>query len=339
MAGHDRWTDAQETLMLAAQSTLREIERARERIAGIAIRSPLVPLHDEGSPGTFLKLENLQPTGAFKVRGATNLVVQLSDEVLREGLFTASAGNMGQAVAWSARRLGVSCSVVVPDTAPSNKTDAVERLGGTVIRVAFDRWWQVFTEKRFEGLTGTFVHPFADQRVMDGNGTIGLELLEDLPTVGVVLIPWGGGGLACGIAAAIRASGSACRIYACEVAGAAPLSASRAAGRPVESPYERSFVDGIGSKDVLPDMFDLASELLDGVMIASVQECESAVATLFRRNRIVVEGAGACPVAVARSGRVSGGPIACVVSGGNIDAEILSDILARNQEAGRALPQ
>jgi threonine dehydratase len=339
MAGHDRWTDARETLMPTAESTLREIQGARERIAGIAIRSPLLPLHDEGAPNTFLKLENLQPTGAFKVRGATNLVAQLSDKELQNGLFTASAGNMGQAVAWSARRLGVPCTVVVPDTAPSNKTDAVERLGGTVIRVTFDRWWQVFVEKRFEGLTGTFVHPFEDQRVMDANATIGLELLEDFPDVGVVLIPWGGGGLACGIAAAIRASGNACKIYACEVAKAAPLTASRAAGHPVDVAYERSFVDGIGSKTVFPGMFDLAGTLLDGVMVASVAECEAAVASLFRRNRIVVEGAGACPVAVARSGRVTGGPVACVVSGGNIDAEVLSDILARNQEAGRALPQ
>jgi threonine dehydratase len=326
--------------MLTAVQALREIRDARDRIAGITIRTPVVPLHDAtGSNGILLKLENLQPTGSFKVRGASNLVAQLSAASLRDGLFTASAGNMGQAVAWSAKRLGVPCTVVVPDTAPANKTGAVERLGGTVVRVPFDRWWQVFTEKRFEGLTGTFVHPFEDQRVIDGNGTIGIELLEDVPEVKVVLIPWGGGGLACGIAAAIRASGNTCKIFACEVATAAPLTASFAAGRPVESSYQRTFVDGIGSKTVLPGMLDLARDLLDGVLVASVEEVEEAVAALFNHNRIVAEGAGACPVAIARSGRVRGGPIACVVSGGNIDATTLGEILSRAHGAADAVPE
>jgi threonine dehydratase len=325
--------------MLTAEPRLEEIRAARERIAGVALRSPLLPLHDADSPGVWLKLENLQPTGSFKVRGATNLVEQLDPASIAEGLLTASAGNMGQAVAWSAQRLGVPCTVIVPDTAAANKTEAVERLGGRVVRVSFDRWWRVFTEKRFEGLSGTFVHPFADQRVMDGNGTIGLEIVEDLPDVDVVLIPWGGGGLACGIAGAIRATGHACRIYACEVEGAAPLEASLAAGHPVEVPYERSFVDGIGASTVMPEMFDLARDLIDGVLVASVDEVKAAVAVLFRRNRVVAEGAGACPVAIARSGRVAGRSIACVVSGGNIDAATLFEILPRHQEAGNAVPQ
>lgn len=325
--------------MLIAEARLDEIRGARERIAGVALRSPLVPLHDAGSSGVWLKLENLQPTGSFKVRGATNLVEQLDRASIGEGLLTASAGNMGQAVAWSAQRLGVPCTVIVPDTAATNKTEAVERFGGRVVRVPFDRWWQVFTEKRFEGLTGTFVHPFADQRVMDGNGTIGLEIVEDLPDVDVVLVPWGGGGLACGIASAIRATGHACRIYACEVERAAPLDASLTAGQIVEIPYERSFVDGIGASSVMPEMFDLARELLDGAFVASVEEVAAAVSVLFRRNRVVAEGAGACPVAVARSGRVAGRSIACVVSGGNIDAATLFDITSRHQEASRAVPQ
>jgi threonine dehydratase len=325
--------------MVTAEPRLEDIRDARQRIAGIALRSPLLPLHDPSAPGVWLKLENLQPTGSFKVRGATNLVAQLDPAEIAEGLLTASAGNMGQAVAWSAQRLGVPCTVIVPDTAASNKTEAVERLGGRVVRVSFDRWWQVFTEKRFDGLTGTFVHPFADQRVMDGNGTIGLEIVEDLTDVDVVLIPWGGGGLTSGIAAAIRATGHPCRIYACEVERAAPLEASMAAGRAVDIHYERSFVDGIGASSVMPEMLDLARELIDGVMVASVDEVAAAVAVLFRRNRVVAEGAGACPVAVARSGRVTGRSIACVVSGGNIDATTLFEILPRHQEAGNAVPQ
>jgi threonine dehydratase len=337
MPGHESGTDIDDASMLTAESALREIRSARERIAGVAIRTPVVALHDAGSPSVRLKLENLQPTGSFKVRGATNLVAQLSPEALQDGLLTASAGNMGQAVAWSAQRLGVPCTVIVPDSAAANKIEAVERWGGTVVRVPFDRWWQVFTERQFEGRPGTFVHPFEDQRVMDGNGTIGLELIEDVPDIDTVLIPWGGGGLACGIAAAIRASGHVCRIFACEVENAAPLTASLAAGHPAEAVYERSFVDGIGSKTVMPGMYALARELLDGVLVATVAEVESAVATLFRNNRVVAEGAGACPVAVARSGRLGDASVVCVVSGGNIDPPVLFDIVARHQEAGNAV--
>jgi len=337
MAGHESGTDIAAVAMLTAESPLSQIRAARERIAGVAIRTPVVPLHDPASPGICLKLENLQPTGSFKVRGATNLVAQLSRAELEDGLLTASAGNMGQAVAWSAHRLGVPCTVIVPDTAAANKVEAVERWGGTVIRVSFDRWWEVFTDRRFDGRRGTFVHPFEDQRVMDGNGTIGLELIEDAPEIDTVLIPWGGGGLACGIAAAIRASGHRCSIFACEVENASPLTGSLAAGHPVETSYERSFVDGIGSKTVMSGMYALARELLDGVLVATVAEVEAAVATLFRNNRVVAEGAGACPVAVARSGRLGDATVACVVSGGNIDAATLFEIVGRHQEGGSAV--
>jgi threonine dehydratase len=337
MAGHESGTDVAAVAMLTAESALSEIRAARERISGVAIRTPVVALHDAAAPGVRLKLENLQPTGSFKVRGATNLVAQLSPAELQDGLLTASAGNMGQAVAWSANRLGVPCTVIVPDNAAANKVEAVERWGGVVVRVTFDRWWQIFNERRFEDRPGTFVHPFEDQRVMDGNGTIGLEIIEDIPDVDTVLIPWGGGGLACGIATAIRASGRPCKIFACEVENAAPLTASFAAGHPVDTNYERSFVDGIGSKTVMPGMYALARELLDGALVATVAEVESAVATLFGNNRVVAEGAGACPVAVARSGRLGDASVACLVSGGNIDPATLFDIVARHQEGGDAV--
>jgi threonine dehydratase len=213
--------------------TLEEIERARVRIEGVALRTPLVRFAiDVPDTEIYLKLEVLQPIGSFKIRGAGSLIGSLSDEDLANGVWTASAGNMAQAVAWFARHKGLPCTAVMPDTAPAAKISAVERLGGTVIRVTFDEWLEVFTSRSFPGLDGTFVHPFSDRRVMAGNGTIGLEILEDLPEVDAVVIPYGGGGLSCGIASAIRVRAPATSVYAAEVASAAPLAPSLSAGAP-----------------------------------------------------------------------------------------------------------
>ncbi|MDQ2998539.1 MAG: pyridoxal-phosphate dependent enzyme, partial [Chloroflexota bacterium] len=235
--------------------TLAEIEAARDRIRGAAIRTPLVRLHVDDAPAEiYLKLENLQPIGSVKLRGAANAMAQLSPEQLGRGVLTASAGNMAQGVAWMARRLGVACTVVAPATAPATKLAAIERLGGRVIKVPFERWWQTFQERAYPGVDATFIHAFDDPAVMAGNGTIGLEILEDLPDVDAIVIPWGGGGLACGIAAAVRALKPDTRLYAAEVATAAPLQAALAAGAPVEVAYTPTFVDGIGSKTVFPQM-------------------------------------------------------------------------------------
>ena len=309
--------------------TLAAIEDARRRIAGAAVRAPLVRLNVPDAPAEiYLKLENLQPIGSFKIRGAVNAMARLPPADLARGVLTASAGNMAQGVAWAAGRSGVPCTVVAPETAPATKLRAIERLGGRVVKVSFERWWQTFEERAYPGIDATFIHAFDDPHVMAGNGTIGLEILEDLPDVDAVVIPWGGGGLACGIAAALRARKPACRVWAAEVETAAPLAPALAAGVPTHIDYRPSFVDGIGGKSVFPQMLERARRLLDGALVACLTEVASAVRLLAERNRVVAEGAGACPVACALTGRAGPGKVVCVVSGGNIDLAKLRAVLA-----------
>jgi threonine dehydratase len=308
--------------------TLAEVRAARERLAGLVVRTPLVRLAVDDAPGEiYLKLECLQPIGSFKLRGATNAMALAGPERLREGVYTASAGNMAQGVAWSARRLGVAATAVVPDHAPQAKLSALARLGAQVEKVPFDSWWQLLVEHGQEGRSGFFIHPVCDRAVMAGNGTIGLEILEDLPEVETVLVPYGGGGLSCGIAAAVRGSGSRARVIACEVDTAAPLSAALAAGHPIPTSYTASFVDGIGAKSVLAEMWPLASRLLDGAISSPLDDVAAAVRLLAERAHVVSEGAGAAPLAAALSGKAGRGKTVCVVSGGNIDAKVLARIL------------
>jgi len=307
---------------------LAEIRGARERIRGIAIRTPLVRLNADGPAEIWLKCENLQPIGSFKLRGAGNALALAPPGSLADGVYTASAGNMAQGVAWCARRLGIRCSVVVPEHAPATKLAALERLGATVVKVPFDAWWRVITEHRYEGMSGFFVHPFADPAVIAGNGTIGLEILEDLPDVDTILVPYGGGGLSSGIAAAAGAIDARVRVLACEVATAAPFTASLAAGRPATVDYTPSFVDGIGSGNVLEEIWPLVSRLLKGSVVVAPEEAAAAVRLVAERNRLIAEGAGAVPVAAALSGKAGGGKITCVLSGGNIDAAKLAAIVS-----------
>jgi len=307
---------------------LESVKQAREVIAGAAIRTPLVRLNlDTGPIAIYLKLENLQPIGSFKIRGAANAIAHLSPRELEFGVVTASAGNMAQGVAWNARELGIPCTVIAPETAPDTKIGAIERLGGRVIKVSFEEWWRAFEERRYPGVKGTFIHAFDDEQVMAGNGTIALEILEDLREPDAVVIPWGGGGLTCGIASVMRELRPACRVFTAEVVTGAPLSASITAGEPTEVDYRPSFVDGIGAKRVFPQMFARAKELIDGALVADLQEIAAAIRLLLERNRIVAEGAGACPVACALSGKAGSGKVVCVVSGGNIDAFKLAKIL------------
>jgi threonine dehydratase len=301
--------------------TLGDIEQARRNIVGSALRTPLVRLNMLGAPAEiYLKLENLQPIGSFKIRGATNAMAHMAPEQLARGVLTASAGNMAQGVAWCARERGIPCTVIAPDTAPDTKIKAVERLGGRVIKVPFEQWWQTFVDRAYPGIDATFIHAFDDPNVMAGNGTIALEILEDLPEVDALVLPWGGGGLACGVAIGMRALKPDCRVFAAEVATAAPLAASLAAGSPQNVDYIPSFVDGIGSKSVFPQMFERARELLDGALVASLEEVAAAVRLLAERNRVIAEGAGACSTACALTGNAGSGKVVCVVSGGNIDA-------------------
>jgi threonine dehydratase len=307
--------------------TIEEIRAARERIAGAAIRTPLIRLNVEEAPAEiFLKLENLQPIGSFKLRGAGNAMHLANQEELRKGVWTASAGNMAQGVAWHARRMGLHCSVVVPESAPASKLTAIHRLGASIVKVPYSDWIDTFRSRRHDGMEGVFIHAFSDAAVMAGNGTVGLELLEDLPDVDAVVVPYGGGGLSCGIASALRSLKPQVRVYACEVETAAPLAASFAAGEPVEVDHTPSFVDGIGAPVVFPEMWPLAKRLLDGSLVASLEEVAAAIRLLADRNRVIAEGAGATSVAVALAGRAGAGKVACVVSGGNIDMEKLAKI-------------
>ncbi len=297
-------------------------------IANAAIRTPLVRLNVDDAPAEiYLKLENLQPIGSFKIRGAANAMGHTSPELLARGVVTASAGNMAQGVAWRARELGIPCTVVAPETAPETKVKAIERLGGRVIKVSFEEWWRAFEERAFPGVDATFIHAFDDLNVMAGNGTIALEIVEDLPEFDAVVIPWGGGGLTCGIASALRALNSKCKIYAAEVATAAPLSASLDAGSPQSVDYQPSFVDGIGARLVFPQMLARAKDLIDGSLVADLDQVASALRLIAERNHTIAEGAGACPVACALAGKAGGGKVVCIVSGGNIDSSILSGIL------------
>ncbi len=317
--------------MTMAEIPLSEIEAARGRIFPPAIRTPLVRLNllpGEAPADIFLKLENLQPIGSFKIRGASNAMALADPAELAHGVYTASAGNMAQGVAWNVRQLGIPCSVIVPDHAPETKLAAIRRLGATIIPVPFDTWWQVILSHRFEGMAGKFIHPVSDLAVMAGNGTIGLEILEDLPEVDAVIIPYGGGGLTGGVASALRALKPGVRIFAGEVATAAPVSASLAAGSPQAIESIPSFVDGIGGKSVLPEMWPLISRLIDGAAVAELSEVEAAVRLLLERNRILAEGAGATPVAAALAGRAGAGRVVCIVSGGNLDLKKLISILA-----------
>jgi len=307
---------------------LEAIRVARGRIAGAVIRTPLIRLNVDDAPAEiYLKLENLQPIGSFKLRGAGNAISSASTEQLADGVWTASAGNMAQGVAWHARQKGLPCTAVVPDHAPDAKLAAITRLGGQIVKVPFDTWWQIIVTHAFEGMKGFFVHPVSDPAVMAGNGTIGLEILEDLPEVDAVVIPFGGGGLSAGIASAIRAIKPVTKLYACEVETAAPLAPSLAAGAPQTVAYTATFVDGIGSGGLLPDMWPLVSRLLDGSLAVALAEIAAAIKLLVERNRVVAEGAGATPVAAALSGQAGAGKIVCVVSGGNIDSFKLAKIL------------
>jgi threonine dehydratase len=325
--------------------TLDEVRAARRRIAGIAVQTPLLRLEwDPPPPATpaahpapeiYIKLENLQPIGSFKLRGAANAMLQAGRERLADGVYTASAGNMAQGVAWSARRLGVAATAIVPDHAPATKIAAIERLGGTVMKVPFETWWQVIVEHRYPGppaMTGLFVHPVSDTAVMAGNGTIGLEICEQLPDVDAVLVPFGGGGLSCGIAAALRALRPEAAVYGCEVETAAPLAAALAAGAARAIDYRPSFVDGIGGKSLLPEMWPIVSSLLAGSHVVPLAAVAAAVRLLADRHRVIAEGAGATSVAAAMAW-ATGAPspprkIVCIVSGGNIDSAKLATILA-----------
>lgn len=304
------------------------IQAARERLKGGAIHTPLVRLNVDDAPAEiYLKLENLQPVGSFKLRGAGNKILSASDEERRRGVWTASTGNMAQGVAWYARHLGLACTVVVPHTASDLKLNAIRQLGGQIIKASWEDYFNAQINWEFTGLDGLFIHPFADPDVMAGNGTIALEILDDLPDVEAVVVSYGGGGLGCGIASALRAARPGVKVYASEAETAAPLTPSLAAGQMVEVSHTRSFVDAIGAPAVFTQMWPLVSQLFDGSAAMPLEAIAGAVRLLVERNHVVAEGAGALPVAAALAGQTGSGKVVCVVSGGNIDPARLLTIL------------
>ncbi len=313
--------------------TLAAITRARANLSGIALRTPLIRWPDD-SRDIWLKLECLQPIGSFKIRGAANALANATADQLSRGVFTASAGNMAQGVAWCARLRGIACTVIVPDHAPPIKLDAITRLGASIIKVPFDRWWRVLQERTYDGLDGGghFIHPVSDADVIAGNATIGMELAEELSDIDTVFVPYGGGGLACGIATALSYSSPDARVIAVEPDTAAPFNASRAADQPTDFDYQASFVDGAGGKTVLSEMWPLACEVLADSVTVSLDECAGAVRALAARAHVVAEGAGALAVAAAFRGGPKAadgvGRTVAIVSGGNIDPDRLAVILS-----------
>ena len=309
---------------------LAEIEAARERIAGAAVRTPLIRLPAEQLAGLeiWCKLETLQPVNSFKIRGAVNCVRAADPAHVAHGLVTASAGNMAQGVAWIARALGVPATIAVPEHAPAAKLDAIARLGGVVLKMPYSDWWEAIVSGRVAGVEGFFVHPVSDPAVMAGNGTIGLEILEDLPDVDAVVIPYGGGGLTVGVASALRALRPQTRVYTVEPETAAAVVAARAAGEPVAIDYTPSWVDGSGSRGVLSEMWPRVEPLIDDALTATLEETAGAVALIAERVRVIAEGAGALAVAAALEGRAGVGRIVAIVSGGNIDTAVFTRILA-----------
>jgi len=306
------------------------VEEARKYVYEAAIRTPLVRLNYDAPAEIYLKLECLQPIGSFKIRGAYNAVRVLPDAERRRGVWTVSAGNAAQGVALAARKAGVPCRVLMIDTAPAAKKEATRRLGAEIVDASFDECWGAFSTRSHPAMQGAFVHPFEDDAFIAGNASCGLEILEDLPDVDAVVVAFGGGGLACGIATVMRERAPHVKVFAAEPETGAPLARSFAMGSAQSFPeWQASFVDGCGGKSVLPRMWSLAHHLLAGGIVASLDECRQAMRIVAERNRVIAEGAGACAVAAGLSGKAGTGKVVCVVSGGNIDlkkfAELVTD--------------
>jgi threonine dehydratase len=306
-----------------------QVDAARGNIRGAAIRTPLLKLNAE-LPGVniFLKLENLQPWGSFKIRAAVNALCSMDPERLRLGVLSASSGNFGQGLAVAARRMGVAATLVVPEGAAQTKLEALRELGARIIQLPFDEWWTVLTSRRCASEQGTFVHPVAESAVLAGNATIGAEILEDLPECDAIAVPFGGGGLICGIGSVMRRLKPSVRMVVVESAAAQPAAAALNHGRPVRVAHAQSFVDGMGSTTVLAEMWPLLKQIADAAVCVSFAEITAAIRTLAVRHHVIAEAAGAASLAAALAGRAGQGNIVCIISGGNMDAAKLGAILS-----------
>ncbi len=310
--------------------SLEDIEAARGRIAGTVLRTPLVKLDlGKEGPDIRLKLENLQPTNAYKIRGAANAVAKLTDEERARGVWTISAGNAGQGVAYAARAAGISCSVVAIETAPKTKLERMRALGATIVPVSYEQAWKAAEAHAFEGLEGTFVHPFDNHDFIAGHGTMGVEIIEDCPEVKTVIAAIGGGGLITGVGSAVKALKPDVRVLGSEPETAAPYALSLREGAPSKFPgWEASFVDGAGGQSVTQRMWDRMQPVVDGTVTVTLDQVREAMRLMADKARVISEGAGALSVAAALSGEAGEGPIVCVVSGGNIDLAKFSSLIA-----------
>jgi threonine dehydratase len=300
---------------------LEDMEQARARIAGTVLRTPLVKLDlGHGGPDIHLKLENLQPTNAYKIRGATNAVANLPDDARARGVWTISAGNAGQGVAYAARAAGVPCTVVAIETAPASKLDRMRALGATLVLVPYARAWQALEDRSYPGVDGTFIHPFDDDNFIAGHATMGLEILEDAPDTSAIIGAIGGGGLITGVASAVKALKPEIRVWGAEPETAAPAARSFAKGAAQEFPeWKATFVDGAGGKSVFPRMWQRMQPVVDGFIVVSLDEVKHAMRLMAEKTRVIAEGAGALALAAALTGKAGQGPIVAIVSGGNID--------------------
>ena len=308
---------------------LAEIRQARQRIAQTIVRTPLVRLElGAGYPEIRLKLENLQPINAYKLRGAANAVAMLPDSERQRGVWTISAGNAGQGVAYAARQAGVPCTVVAIETAPAAKMERMKALGAKLVPVPYEVAWKALDERSFPGVDGTFVHPFDDHNFIAGHGTLGLEILEDAPDTATVIAAVGGGGLITGVGSAIKALNPKIKLWAAEPETAAPLARSWAAGSPQKYPdWKASFVDGAGGQSLFPRMWERMKPLIDGCIVVTLEQTKQAMRMMAEKARVISEGAGALALAAALTGKAGPGPIVAVVSGGNIDLKKFCEIL------------
>jgi len=307
---------------------LDEVHAARERIAGEVPRSPLIRLNVDDQPAEiYLKLENLLPLGSFKIRGAINVLKKAPKEQLLQGISSASSGNWALALAWVSQQMGISCSVIVQDTTSEAKLSLLKDFGGTVMKLPFEEWLRLLSTSKFEELEGFFIHPVFNPDIWAGHGTIALEILEDLSDVDAVVFPYGGGGLCCGISSVFQVLKPDTKLCVSEVETAAPVTAALAAGEPTEVARKPAPFHCVGATRVLTPMWPLVSQVLDGSIVVSVEEVARAIRLLARQNHVIAEGSGALPVAGALTGKAGSGKVVCVVTGGNIDFEILTKIL------------
>ena len=311
---------------------LSEIRTARERIAKTIVRTPTVRLElGPDLPDIRLKLENLQPINAYKLRGAANAVAALSDANRKRGVWTISAGNAGQGVAYAARAAGVPCTVVVVETAPKSKLERMKALGATLVPVPYEVAWKALDERFFPGVGGTFIHPFDDDDFIAGHGTMGLEILEDVPDVTAVIASIGGGGLIAGVASAMKALRPEVKMFGVEPETAAPAALSFEKGSPQTFPnWQASFVDGAGGQSMFPRMWERMKPIVDGSFVVTLEQTQNAMRLLAEKARVVAEGAGAMPVAAALSGKAGKGPIVAIISGGNIDLQKFCELISQS---------